>query len=347
MSHGSHTNIKLFLLGATGWVGSCAAYKIAAAHPDYEYVVLVRSEGKANDAKKFLPGHTRFVIGDFESFDLIASEAVASDIVLNWASSDHDGLNNAVLAGLKRKGSQCYLIHTSGTGLLTYEDIKNNRESRESSKVYDDWEGVGEVVGLPDDALHMNVDRAILRAASETPYLQAAIVCPPLIYGVSCNEHVTRERSAARQYVVDILKRGKGFFIKDGKARWNTVHINDLAQLFLLLVENAAQGGGNATWGPEAYYFAENGDVCFGEFATEVSRVAFEKGYISTLEMDRLTVEEGKQAAAFTTMMTLYNARSKAVRARKLLNWEPVNVNIIEDITQNWRFIPGDENPFI
>jgi hypothetical protein len=53
-----------------------------------------------------------------------ASEAAASDIVLNWASSDHDGLNNAVFAGLKRKGSQCYLIHTSGTGLLTYEDSK-------------------------------------------------------------------------------------------------------------------------------------------------------------------------------------------------------------------------------
>jgi hypothetical protein len=293
-----------------------------------------------------LPAHTRFVIGDFDSFDLIASEAEASDIVLNWASSDHDGLNNAILAGLKRKGNSCYLIHTSGTGLLTYEDIKNNRESKESSKVYDDWEGVGEVVGLSDDAPHMNVDRAILHAASEAPHIRTAIVCPPLIYGVSSNKHTARERSAARQYVVDILKRGKGFFINDGKARWNTVHINDLAQLFLLLVENATQGGGNATWGQEAYYFAENGEVCFGEFAREVSRIAFEKGHISTLEIDRLTVEEGKQVAPFTTMMTLYNSRSKSIRARKLLRWEPVNINIMEDITQNWRFSADEENPF-
>lgn len=62
--------------------------------------------------------------------------------------------------------------------------------------------------------------------------------------------------------------------------------------------------------------------------------------------MDRLTAEEGKQAAAITTMMTLHNARSKAIRARKLLNWEPVNVSVMEDITQNWRFSFGDENPF-
>jgi hypothetical protein len=116
--------------------------------------------------------------------------------------------------------------------------------------------------------------------------------------------------------------------------------------LFLLLVENAAQGGGNATWGPEAYYFAEDGDVCFGEFATEVSRIAFQKGYISTLGMDKLTAEECKQAAAFTTMTTLHNTRSKAIRARKLLNWEPVNVSVMEDITRNWPFSPGDENPF-
>jgi hypothetical protein len=99
------------------------------------------------------------VIGDFSSLDLIASEAAASDVVLNWASSDHEGLNDAVLAGLNEKGSDCYLIHTSGTGLLTYEDIKNNREAKESSKVYDDWEGVSEIECLPDDAPHMKVDR--------------------------------------------------------------------------------------------------------------------------------------------------------------------------------------------
>jgi hypothetical protein len=286
------------------------------------------------------------VIGDFDSFDLIASEAAAADIVLNWASSDHDGLNNAVIAGLKKKGSQCYLIHTSGTGLLTYEDTKNNREAQASSKVYDDWEGVSEVVGLPDDAMHMNVDRVILNTASENPSIRTAIVAPPLIYGVSANKNAARERSAARQMVIDILKHGKGFFINEGKARWNTVHVDDLARLYLILVEQAAQGGGKATWGSESYYFAENGDVCFEELAKEISRIAWEKGQLSTDETESLTTSEGNKLFPFTTTMTLQNSRSKAVRARELFNWNPVEIGVVEDITKNWRFNAEEENPF-
>jgi hypothetical protein len=64
-------------------VGSAAAYKIAEAHPDYEYTTFVRSEAKANSAKKLLSRNTRFIVGGFNSFDLIASEAAAIDVILN------------------------------------------------------------------------------------------------------------------------------------------------------------------------------------------------------------------------------------------------------------------------
>lgn len=184
----------------------------------------------------------------------------------------------------------------------------------------------------------MNVDRAILRTASKNPSIRTAIVCPPLIYGISKNENGAREHSAARQYVVDILHRGRGFFLNEGQSRWSTVHIDDLAQLFLILVEQAAQGGGKASWGSEAYYFAEDGEIRFKDFATDVSRIAFEKGYLSTQEVDSITTEEGHRIYPFTTMMTLHNSRSMAIRARKLLGWEPVNVSIVEDLAQNWRF---------
>lgn len=44
--------------------------------------------------------------------------------------------------------------------------------------------------------------------------------------------------------------------------------------------------------------------------------------------------------------MTLRNSRSKAVRARELLNWNPVEIGVVEDITKNWRFNAEEENPF-
>jgi nucleoside-diphosphate-sugar epimerase len=192
----------------------------------------------------------------------------------------------------------------------------------------------------------MNVDRVILNTASENPSIRTAIVAPPLIYGVSANKNAARERSAARQMVIDILKHGKGFFINEGKARWNTVHVDDLARLYLILVEQAAQGGGKATWGSESYYFAENGDVCFEELAKEISRIAWEKGQLSTDETESLTTSEGNKLFPFTTTMTLQNSRSKAVRARELFNWNPVEIGVVEDITKNWRFNAEEENPF-
>lgn len=316
-------------------------------HPEYEYTALVRSEAKAKEARKFLPTYTRFVIGDFDSFDQIASEAAAADIVLNWGSSDHDGLNNAILTGLKTKQTNGFLIHTSGTALLAYDDAKDNRQGVESSTVYDDWEGVGEVVALPDDATHMNVDRAIMNAASAHPQVRTAIVCPPLIHGISNNKYGPLARSGPGQYVVQILNHGKGFYVGEGKSRWNTVHINDLAHLFLLLVEQAVRGGEEASWGPDSYYFAESGDVMWAEFAAEVSRIAFDKGLIGTREVESLTAEQGYQQGLSSTYLALQNSRSRAVRARKLLDWKPVALGLMEDIEKNWRFSADDVNPFI
>jgi hypothetical protein len=84
--------------------------------------------------------------------------------------------------------------------------------------VYDDWEGVSGIECLPDDAPHMKVDRAILESAAKNSHVRTAIVCPPLINRVSNNKNGAREQSAARQYVVDILKRKKGFYINKGKS---------------------------------------------------------------------------------------------------------------------------------
>lgn len=42
--------------------------------------------------------------------------------------------------------------------------------------------------------------------------------------------------------------------------RWSYVHVEDLAELYLLITEAAAAGGGKAHWNEEGYYFAESGE---------------------------------------------------------------------------------------
>jgi len=46
-----------------------------------------------------------------------------------------------------------------------------------------------------------------------------------------------------------MIERGHGFQVGEGKNIWTMVHVHDLSDLYLRLVEEAARGGGEATWG--------------------------------------------------------------------------------------------------
>lgn len=77
-----------------------------------------------------------------------------------------------------------YWLHTGGAGILTYKDGDSGIYGNKSEKVYDDWDGVEELLTLPDHAFHRDVDRIVLEAgAKHADVLKTALVCPPTIYG--------------------------------------------------------------------------------------------------------------------------------------------------------------------
>ena len=79
-----------------------------------------------------------------------------------------------------------YWLHTGGTGILTYEDSKNDYQGlgKRSEKEYYDLSGIEELTHLPDEAFHRNVDKLVLDAGiKHREVLKTIIVCPPTIYG--------------------------------------------------------------------------------------------------------------------------------------------------------------------
>lgn len=71
---------KLFVTGATGYIGGDALYAIATAHPDYDITALVRNTDKgAKVAAQFAA--VKLVYGDLDSTALIEDESRAADIV--------------------------------------------------------------------------------------------------------------------------------------------------------------------------------------------------------------------------------------------------------------------------
>jgi nucleoside-diphosphate-sugar epimerase len=228
--------------GATGYIGGDALYVIAAAHPEYEITCLVRNSDKGAQVANAYP-KAKLVYGDLDSFDLIAEQSALADIVCHFANCDHEGSATAIIKGLSSRSTPGYIIHTSGTGILTVGDVQANRYGVEDSKIYDDWDNVDEVTSLPDNAWHRNVDKIILAASKSAPNIKTAIVCPPTISGPGRGPGNT---FSDQWYFMckAFIQRGYAFTIGQGKNVWTKVHVHDLSKLYLTLIEEAGKCSG-------------------------------------------------------------------------------------------------------
>ena len=72
---------KIFITGATGYIGGDALYQLHKNHPDFEYSALVRSQDKADKVLAQYP-NVRIVLGDLDDADKITKEAAWADIVV-------------------------------------------------------------------------------------------------------------------------------------------------------------------------------------------------------------------------------------------------------------------------
>ena len=77
--------VDIFMLGATGFIGSAVFDLIYAKHPEYRYAVLVRSETSTSELVLRHP-LVRLVIGDMSNTELIESESEKANIVISKAS---------------------------------------------------------------------------------------------------------------------------------------------------------------------------------------------------------------------------------------------------------------------
>ena len=73
--------VKIFLTGATGYIGGDVLYQLHQRYPDFEYTLLIRSEDKAKQVLSAYP-NARVVIGGNDNSELLEREAARADIVI-------------------------------------------------------------------------------------------------------------------------------------------------------------------------------------------------------------------------------------------------------------------------
>ncbi|KAF2447637.1 NAD(P)-binding protein [Karstenula rhodostoma CBS 690.94] len=324
-------SIKVFATGVTGYVGGDALHIILQAHPDWQYSLLVRDRTRLGSIANEYPS-VRVVEGDLNSVGLLKSEAAAADIVLHFASSDDAPAVRAILEGLGSDSKTRFLIHTSGAANLLYDDMISGNVGNKSTKVYDDLADIATITSFPDAVFHRPVDKLVLEASNKYPNVRTAVVCPPAIIGVGRGPGNTR--TIQIPMLIELSrKRGKAFQLGKGEATWNLIHIHDLSDVYYRLTEAAAAGGGKADWGPEAYYFAEGGELEWGALTKRVATLLHEAGALESAEVDAVSAEEAGEIHPFFGMAAGKNSRSRASRARKVLGWSPK----IEDFEESLR----------
>jgi nucleoside-diphosphate-sugar epimerase len=339
--------------GATGYIGGDVLYMITKAHPDLEITAMVRRKSLASKIEQCTHHskirnsdkgakvavqypNVRLVFGDLENTELLTKEAAQADIVVNTANCGDLASAEALIAGLSQRQRDTYLIHVSGTGNLTYDDLSTSSFGVARDRVFDDWDGLGEVTSLPGGALWRNVEKAVLAAHEQdcAANIRTAILCAPTIYGAGRGP-INQRGLQVNEMVKAVLTRGKGFFIGDGLNKWNEVHIKDLSNAFLALVDAALEpSGGRASWNKEGFYFTEAGEYTWGDLARQIARVAFEKKVINSSDADSITPDEADKLHPWGRILWGTNSRGRAVRANKVLGWTPTQMAMVDALPE-------------
>lgn len=319
---------KVFLTGATGYIGGTAHAYIAKAHPDWEFTLLVRNEERGKPIEEKYPD-ARFVYGGLDDDDLVQKAAAEADIVVHTAdSSDHDNGARNIAKGLAdghTADKPGYWIHVSGTSILTWYDAKVRRfgDPPLPEQKYHDIEGVERLINeLPDEADHRTTDKIVLDANSDT--VKVAIVCPPTIYGTGSGVINTRSMQVPN-LAKGTLEKGFAPIVGEGKTEWDHVHIDDLGDLFVRLADatqDPSKAGNPEIFGRRAYFFAENGHHVWSEVSKWIAESASKLGYLPEALTKVASQKEVDQMDGAATPSYYRNSKGVAARARKYLGWE-------------------------
>ncbi|RAL12670.1 uncharacterized protein BO97DRAFT_51955 [Aspergillus homomorphus CBS 101889] len=325
---------KIFLTGASGYIGGDVLHALRLALPKCEYSVLLRDKEKAKKISAAYPD-VRVVVGDLEAAAVIEKEASQADVVIHAASTNHIKSVEAIARGLsaENRAKPGHWIQISGASVLSMPDIENKTFGQASSSVYSDLDGAEEVRALIKRYSSKRiVDNFVTHLPPTAMRPRTALIFGPIIYG--------RGRGTGNRRSIQIpelaranLQRREGVQVGKGESTWSNVHVADLSNIFVKLVEKALGGAEGELWNENGLYFPMNeGMLSFNEISQRIAQEAYNLGLADSTSVTEIDPSDADSITPHAAVVLGTNAKQVAQRARKYLGWVPEQHTLEEEL---------------
>jgi nucleoside-diphosphate-sugar epimerase len=294
--------MRVFLTGATGFIGSAIVRDLLAA--GHEVLGLVRNDDAAAALAQAGVAAHRGELSDLESLaagaracEGVIHTAFIHDVSRFEANVETDRRAVEALAGAL-EGSGKPLVITSGTMMVAH--------------------------GRPATERDTPVSVAVPRAASEATVLAAAgrgvrgsvVRLSPTVHGAGDHGFMPRLIDIAR-------KSGVAAYVDEGTNRWPAVHRLDAARLFRLALEKAAPG------------------TCLHGVAEEgvpMRAIAETIGAGLGVPVRSLTADEASAHFGFLARFVATDNPASSAITRQTLGWRPEGPGLLADMRENGYF---------